>query len=260
MSAIALKIGPLTVRWYGVLIVGGIILAVLIIRRLALRRGLSFDSLLDIALVTVPAGLVCARLYYVAFNWPFYSAHPGEIPAVWHGGLAVHGSIIGGALALWLMSRRQGVPFRLWADLIVPGLILAQAIGRWGNFFNQEAYGYETSLPWAMYIDGAYRHPTFLYESLWDAAGFLLLLALSLRPPQRLRATGDIAACYLIYYSLGRFFIEHFRTDSLMLGPLQAAQVISILWAMLGLLLFWLNRRHPAPPYPKPRRKGGRPS
>lgn len=252
MSAIAFTLGPLTVRWYGVLIVSGILLAVFIGSRLAKRCGIPFDSLLDLALVCVPLGLICARLYYVAFNWPYYSANPALIPAVWRGGLAIHGCILGGALGIWLMSRRQGIPFRLWADIIVPGLILAQAIGRWGNFFNQEAYGYETSLPWAMYIDGAWRHPTFLYESLWDIIGFGLLLTLWLRRPKALQPIGSIAGCYLIYYSLGRFFIEHFRTDSLMLGPLRAAQLISLAGVALGLLMFWYSKRYPAQFKPVP--------
>jgi len=248
MSAIAFSLGPFTVRWYGVLIVSGIIMAVLVSWRLALRQNISFDSLLDLALVAVPLGLVGARLYYVIFNWSYYSANPGMIIAIWHGGMAIHGSILAGALAVFLMSRRQGIPFRLWGDVITPGLILAQAIGRWGNFFNQEAYGYETDLPWAMFIDGAYRHPTFLYESLWDALGFVLLLTLTLRRPRALHATGDVAACYLIFYSCGRFCIEHFRTDSLMLGPLQAAQMISIVGVLLGIFLFWFNRKYPAAP------------
>lgn len=247
MSAIAFTIGPLTVRWYAILIVSGIILAILISWRLALRHNINFDYLLDLALVAVPLGLVGARLYYVIFNWPYYSANPTKIIAIWHGGLAIHGAILAGALVLFFMSRRQGIPFRLWGDIITPGLILAQAIGRWGNFFNQEAYGYETDLPWAMFIDGAYRHPTFLYESIWDALGFCLLLTLTLRRPRAMRHTGDIAACYLIYYSCGRFCIEHFRTDSLMLGPLQMAQVISIIGVAAGILLLCVNRFRPAP-------------
>ena len=257
MSAIAFSIGPLTVRWYGVLIVSGIILAVFISNRLAARHNIPFDSLLDLALVCVPLGLLCARLYYVIFNWSYYSAHPEHILAVWRGGLAIHGGILGGALGVWLVGRRQKIPFLLWADIIVPGLILAQAIGRWGNFFNQEAYGYETNLPWAMFIDGAYRHPTFLYESIWDVLGFALLLALSLRRPPALKPAGCITACYLVYYSLGRFFIEHFRTDSLMFGPLRAAQLISIAGIFLGIILLYYSRRQQQTPKPgqsKPRR------
>ncbi len=243
MSEIAFSLGPITVRWYGILIVSGILIAILICRKLAATQNLPPDDILDLALVVVPLGIVCARAYYVLFNWGFYSAHPAEIVAIWHGGLAIHGCILGGALGLWLVSRHKRQSFRRWADCIAPGLILAQAIGRWGNFFNQEAYGYETDLPWAMFIDGAYRHPTFLYESIWDVLGFGLLMTLW-RCWQN-RKVGDIAACYMIFYSLGRCVIEGFRTDSLMLGPLRMAQVISLAGVVLGLLLFWLNRQYP---------------
>lgn len=242
MSAIAFTLGPLTIRWYGILIVSGIIVAMLVSWRLLLRQSISFDDLLDAALVAVPLGLLCARLYYVAFNWGYYGAHPEHILAVWRGGLAIHGSILGGVLGIWLVARHKGQSLAVWLDGVAPGVLLAQAIGRWGNFFNQEAYGYETDLPWAMYIDGAMRHPTFLYESLWDLAGFCLLLWLSLRLGRRLYR-GDVAAAYLIYYSLGRCFIEYFRTDSLMLGPLKMAQVISLAGVALGLLILYVNRR-----------------
>ena len=243
MPAVALQIGPFTIRWYGVLIVLGIIAAILICRRLAAGYNYSADDIMDMALVMVPLGIICARAYYVAFNWGYYSQHPAEIIAVWHGGLAIHGSLLGGMLGMWLMARHKGQSFRKWGDVVVPGLLLAQAIGRWGNFFNQEAYGYETDLPWAMYIDGAYRHPTFLYESIWDVLGCLLLLLLWRL--WRSRQPGDIAACYLMYYSVGRFVIEHFRTDSLMLGPLQMAQVISIVGVAAGLFMLWYNRTYP---------------
>lgn len=243
MSAVALQIGPFNIRWYGILIVAGIIIAILICRSLAARKNYTMDDILDLALVMVPLGIICARAYYVAFNWPYYSQNPGEIIAVWHGGLAVHGSLLGGMLGLWLVARRKRQSFRQWGDIIVPGLILAQAIGRWGNFFNQEAYGYETDVPWAMFIDGAYRHPTFLYESIWDVLGFLLLLLLWRR--WQTRRDGDIGGVYLIYYSLGRFVIEGFRTDSLMLGGLRMAQVISIIGVLAGLFMLWYDRAYP---------------
>lgn len=243
MSPIALELGPFTIRWYGILIVSGIIIAILLCRRLGAHYGYTFDDIMDVALVTVPLGIICARAYYVAFSWGYYSAHPAEIIAIWHGGLAVHGSLLGGMLGLLLVARHKGQHFRRWADVIAPGLILAQAIGRWGNFFNQEAYGYETDVPWAMFIDGAYRHPTFLYESLWDVLGCGLLLALWRLA--RGRRVGDVAAAYLIYYSLGRCVIEGFRTDSLMLGGLRMAQVISIVGALAGVFMLWFNRRYP---------------
>lgn len=243
MSPIAFEIGPFAVRWYGILIVTGIVLAILVCRALAAGQNYTMDDIMDVALVTVPLGIICARAYYVVFNWGYYAAHPGEIVAVWHGGLAVHGSLLGGMLGLYLVVRHKGQLFRLWGDIIVPGLILAQSIGRWGNFFNQEAYGYETDLPWAMFIDGAYRHPTFLYESIWDILGFLLLL--TLWRTWHSRKIGDVAACYLIYYSVGRCVIEGFRTDSLMLGPLRMAQVISLVGVVAGLFMLWFNRRYP---------------
>ncbi len=244
-KAVALAIGPLNIRWYAIMIVCGMVLGLVLCARLAGRRGFSVDDLMDFALVMIPCGIICARLYYVLFNWGYYSVHPEHILAVWRGGLAIHGGILGGLLGLVAVCRRKGQSARLWADAMAPGLILAQAVGRWGNYFNQEAYGYETDLPWAMYIDGAYRHPTFLYESLWDILGCLLLVLLWYG--WRRRKTGDIAACYLIYYSVGRFFIEHFRTDSLMLGSLQMAQVISIIGIVAGLLLFFYDRQRPAP-------------
>lgn len=243
MSAIAFELGPFTVRWYGILIVSGIIVAILMCRRLSSGYGYTMDDIMDVALVTVPLGILCARAYYVAFSWGYYSQHPSEIIAIWHGGLAVHGSLLGGMLGLWLVSRHKRQPFRLWGDIIVPGLILAQAIGRWGNFFNQEAYGYETDVPWAMFIDGAYRHPTFLYESVWDLTGCAVLLGLW--HYWHGRRTGDVAAAYLIFYSLGRFVIEGFRTDSLMFGALRMAQVISIVGVLAGLGLLWFNRKYP---------------
>lgn len=243
MSAIAFELGPFTVRWYGILIVSGIMVAILMCRRLSSGYGYTMDDIMDVALVTVPLGILCARAYYVAFSWGYYSAHPSEIIAIWHGGLAVHGSLLGGMLGLWLVARHKGQQFRRWGDIIAPGLILAQSIGRWGNFFNQEAYGYETDVPWAMFIDGAYRHPTFLYESIWDVLGCLLLLAIWRY--HRTRRVGDVAACYLVYYSLGRFVIEGFRTDSLMFGPLRMAQVISIVGVACGVFMLWFNRKYP---------------
>ena len=241
-KAVALTIGPLQVRWYAIMIVCGMVLGMLLCHRLARKKGFTADDLMDFALVLIPLGIICARLYYVALNWGYYSAHPEHILAIWRGGMAIHGGILGGMLGLWLVCRHKGQSVRLWADAMAPGLILAQAVGRWGNYFNQEAYGYATDLPWAMFIDGAYRHPTFLYESIWDVLGCLLL---SLLWHKTNRRSGDVAACYLIYYSVGRFFIEHFRTDSLMLGPLQMAQVISIIGIIAGLALLAVNRRLP---------------
>ncbi len=242
-TGIAFQIGSLTVRWYGIMIVTGIVAAIFIAAMLAKRKAIDIDHLLNIALLAVPFGILGARAYYVIFEWPYYSQHPNEILATWKGGLAIHGAIIAGGLAIFCYVLRKKHSFRVWGDILTPGLILAQAVGRWGNYFNQEAYGYETTVPWAMFIDGAYRHPTFLYESIWDAVGFVLLLVLW--QAWKKRKNGDIMACYMIYYSLGRFVVESFRTDSLMLGPFRVAMLISLVGVVLGALLLYFNRRRP---------------
>ncbi len=241
-NPIAFKIGPyITVYWYGILIGLAILLGVYLALREAEKQGVNTEHFFNVLLVVLPAAFIGARLYYVAFNWDYYSQYPLEIPATWHGGLAIHGGIIGGILGGVFLLRKYGINFWQAADLVAPSLILGQAIGRWGNFFNQEAYGYEVdpaTLPWAMYIDGAYRHPTFLYESLWNFIVFFFLLWLRRRKGLR---WGDVFISYAVLYSVGRFFIEGLRTDSLMLTPsLRAAQVVSALVVIggLGLLLY----------------------
>ena len=167
-------------------------------------------------------------------------AHPMEIPAVWHGGLAIHGAILTAIIAGYFYVRHYKLDFWQMADIVAPSLIIGQAIGRWGNYFNQEAYGGLTDLPWAMYIDGAYRHPTFLYESIWNLSVFLILIFLRRKDFIK---RGDIFLLYLAMYSLGRVFIEGLRTDSLMLGPLKVAQVISILFIIIAAAIAIYRRR-----------------
>lgn len=241
---IAFSIGPITVYWYGILIGLAILLGANIALREAEKQGINTEHFFNLILVILPAAFIGARLYYVIFNWDYYSHNPWEIPATWHGGLAIHGGIIGGILGGLLLLRRYHLNFWHVADVVAPSLVLGQAIGRWGNFFNQEAYGYEVDpaeLPWAMYIDGAYRHPTFLYESLWDLLIFAFLIWL--RRCKGLR-WGDVALSYVVLYSLGRFFIEGFRTDSLMLlGSLRVAQVVSVLGIIGGLSLLYYRHR-----------------
>lgn len=247
INPVAFEIGGLEVRWYGLLIVFGIIMAMVVGVYNCKRYRLETDHVLNIVLLIVPIGIICARAYYVLFNWDYYAANPSEIIAIWHGGLAIHGGIIGGALAIWGYSIYAKIPFRVFGDIIVPGVILAQAIGRWGNFFNQEAYGSETDLPWAIFIDGAYRHPTFLYESLWNLAVFVLLMILFSKWQNRKK--GDIMAIYLIGYSLGRVWIEWFRTDSLMLGDIKMAMLISVVGVVFGICVLIYDRIRPVKPY-----------
>ncbi|MDK2823359.1 MAG: phosphatidylglycerol---prolipoprotein diacylglyceryl transferase [Clostridia bacterium] len=244
INPIAFEIGPIQVRWYGILMSTALLVGTfLALREVIKRQGIDEDKFMNILIAAIPAGFIGARLYYVIFRWDYYSKYPSEIPAVWHGGLAIHGGIIGAFTAGLLMIRYYNMNFWRLGDIVAPSLIIGQAIGRWGNFINQEAYGYEVDpekVPWAMWIDGAYRHPTFLYESIWNFLGFLLLIWLR---RQRFIKKGEVHLSYFIYYSLGRFVVEGFRTDSLMLGPLRAAQVISIVFILISIFIIWYRRK-----------------
>ncbi|NJR38436.1 MAG: prolipoprotein diacylglyceryl transferase [Leptolyngbyaceae cyanobacterium CSU_1_4] len=248
-------IGPLPIRWYGLLIASAVLIGVSLSTYLAKRRGVNPDLISDLAIWLVVAAIPCARLYYVAFEWDSYASRPAEILAIWHGGIAIHGALIGGTLASLLFAKLNKISFWVLADLVAPSVILGQAIGRWGNFFNSEAFGRPTDLPWKLYIPPAQRpgdytqfeyfHPTFLYESLWNLGVFAILLTLffrGLKPNHRLK-NGTLILTYLLAYSLGRFWIEGLRMDSLMLGPLRIAQLVSLLGIVLGGAgLFWLYK------------------
>lgn len=250
---IIFEIGPIVVRWYGLLIALAVLIGVSLSQYLAKLRGVNPDLLGDLAIWLVVSAIPCARLYYVLFEWQEYASRPGDIVAIWKGGIAIHGAIIGGTIATIIFARLNRISLWQLLDLVAPSLILGQAIGRWGNFFNSEAFGKPTDLPWKLYIDPRYRplellksdyfHPTFLYESLWNLGIFILLLSLffwGLKNYDRLKK-GTIAAVYLITYSLGRVWIEWLRTDSLMLGSLKIAQVVSLSEIALGLfILAWL--------------------
>nr|WP_237743601.1 prolipoprotein diacylglyceryl transferase [Pleurocapsa sp. PCC 7319] len=258
---IILEVGPIVVRWYGLLIASAVLIGVTLSQYLAKFRDVNPDLLGDLAIWLVVSAIPSARLYYVLFEWQEYSQRPGDIIAIWKGGIAIHGAIIGGTIATILFARWKRISFWQLLDLVAPSLILGQAIGRWGNFFNSEAFGKPTDLPWKLYIAPNYRplellnfdyfHPTFLYESLWNLGVFILLLSLffwGLQPYNRLK-TGTLAAVYLIAYSLGRVWIEWLRTDSLMLGPLKIAQIVSLSAIALGLVilawLYWYKRTLP---------------
>jgi len=253
---IALQIGPLSIRWYGLLIATAVLLGTSLAHREAIRRREDPDQLLNVIVLAVMAALVGARLYYVLFNWGYYAPRPFRILAVWEGGLAIHGGILGGALATVIYTVRKKLPTLTYMDIMAPSLVLGQAIGRWGNFFNQEAFGTPTDLPWKLYIEPYYRppqlaafeffHPTFLYESIWDLAVFGVLYVLLRRRLERF--PGALVLCYLGLYSLGRFFVEGLRIDSLMLGPLRAAQVVSLALmaaSLLGLACLRFIRSRP---------------
>jgi phosphatidylglycerol:prolipoprotein diacylglycerol transferase len=250
-GAIAFRLGPLAVRWYGLLIATGVLLGTTLAHREAVRRRLDPDVLINGIVVMVLGSLVGARAYYVLFNWDYYSTHPSRIVAIWEGGLAIHGGLIAGAIILYLFCRRSHFSLPVTTDICVPGVILGQAIGRWGNFFNQEAFGYPTDLPWKLYIAPAHRppqfagyeyfHPTFLYESLWDLLVFCILWFV-LRKRLETRP-GALTLCYLGLYSIGRFFTEGLRTDSLMLGDIRVAQLVSVILVVVAALGLWLMLR-----------------
>lgn len=252
-GAVAIKIGPLAIRWYGILIAVAVLVGTLIAQKEAVRRREDPDRLLDVVVLAVLAGLVGARLYYVAFNWSEYSQHPLKILAVWEGGLAIHGGLIAGGLAIFLYGRAKHLPILTHLDILVPSMALGQAIGRWGNFFNHEAFGTPTDLPWKLYIPPynrppslaqfEYFHPTFLYESLWDFGVFAILYWV-LRRRLEDRA-GTLTLCYFALYSVGRFLVEGLRIDSLWLGPFRAAQVMSLILFVLSVGALAVRLRRP---------------
>ncbi|MFK8185939.1 MAG: prolipoprotein diacylglyceryl transferase [Phormidesmis sp.] len=240
------SIGPITLRWYGLLIASAVLIGVVISQYLAKKQGIDPEKVGDMVIWLVIAAIPCARLYYVLFEWSSYASRPGDIIAIWKGGIAIHGAVIGGTLAAYLFAKFNKLSFWQLSDIIAPSLILGQAIGRWGNFFNSEAFGAPTDLPWKLFIPLArrpagyqefeYFHPTFLYESLWNLGVFALLLALffwGLKNPGKFRA-GTLFLVYMIAYSAGRLWIEGLRTDSLMFGPLRIAQAISLLGIAVG--------------------------
>ncbi|MDP1808911.1 MAG: prolipoprotein diacylglyceryl transferase [Actinomycetota bacterium] len=250
-SGVAFSIGPVTVRWYGLIITAAVLAGYAVAYRRVKARGQDPEHLINILVYGLISAIVGARFYYVLFSLADYLPRPAEALAVWHGGLAIHGALIGGIISTVVYTRRHGLNFWYWADILAPSIILGQAIGRWGNYMNQEAFGGPTRLPWGIYIEPAKRplewarfshfHPTFLYESLWSLAGFAILLYLSRRQTARPASwpNGSILLVYAIYYSIGRFFVEGLRTDSLMLGPIRVAQLVSLALIIICSTVLW---------------------
>jgi len=235
MIEAAFQIGPITIGLYGIMITLGVIAAITLSVIEAKRWGQSSrEHILNMALFILPLGIIGARLYHVIDEWSFYSQNPGLI--IGGRGLGIFGAIAGGAIGILIYTKWKRLSTLNWLDIIAPGLILAQAIGRWGNFFNQELYGYPTDLPWAIYIDPAHRlhgyeafshfHPLFLYESVWNVLGCILLLLAGRKFKQRL-LSGDIFFMYVIYYSVGRFFLEGLKIDVWTLSGIPTARWIS---------------------------------
>ncbi len=214
--------------------------AILIALKESKRVGIDEDDVINIAIIAIPVGLICARIYYVVFNWSDYAGNFMEMINVRGGGLAIHGGLIGGILAGFLYTKFKKMNFFKTADSVMLGMPLAQAIGRWGNYINGEAHGGPTDLPWGIMVDGMKVHPTFLYESVWNLCVFAFLVLTR----KKKKYEGQIMVNYIVLYSLGRFFIEGLRTDSLMFGPLRMAQVVSLIGIIGGVIAhFYLSNK-----------------
>lgn len=247
IDPVLLRLGPINLTWYGTIIGFGALLGLLLAIREGRRFGVSSDFFMDLMLIGTPSALIAARAYYVAFQWENYKDNFWEIFAIWHGGIAIYGALIGAVISGAIYIKVKGYPFWRIADICAPSFLVGQMIGRWGNFVNQEAYGGPVEESFLrdtlhlpdfivnqMYINGTYYHPTFLYESLWNLAGLVLLLVLR---RQSFMRSGEVFLGYLIWYSAGRFFIEGLRTDSLAFqGPEWLASLLNGLWSPMTAL------------------------
>ncbi len=238
MNSTAFTVFGIAIQWYGILIASGVLIGGIIGLKAAKRKGVEEDTILDLLIFAVPAAIIGARLYYVIFAWDLYRDNPMEIFNTRNGGMAIHGAVIAAIIVASIFCKIRKEKFWVIADIAAPSLILGQAIGRWGNYINQEAYGRPTDLPWGIMIDGVKVHPTFLYESIWNFLVFGFLLWFS---RNKSKTDGEVFLLYVILYSFIRIFIEGLRTDSLMLGPIRVAQLVSILG--IGLAGFILYRK-----------------
>lgn len=247
MNRVAIDLGFIQIYWYSLMIALGLLVGVSLILYEGKKQKISEDFLVNLIFLGTLLAILGGRIYYVIFNWSYYQNHFIEIFEIWNGGMAIHGAIISGGLFTVCYAKKHNVNVLKLVDIVVVGLIIGQAIGRWGNFFNQEAYGGVVSLEFlkglhlpgfiidGMKIGSNYYHPTFLYESIWNVIGFIILLVI-----RRFRYIhlGQITSVYMMWYGAGRFLIESLRTDSLMLGSFKMAQIISIIMFLFGLGLF----------------------
>ncbi|MDO4594208.1 MAG: prolipoprotein diacylglyceryl transferase [Tissierellia bacterium] len=233
-NPVAFKILGINIYWYAIIIITGILISAYIAKKEFIRYGYDGDFIYDFLIVMLPSAIICARIWYVVFEWDYYKLNPSQIINIRAGGLAIHGGIIGALIASYFFSKKRNIQLIDLADVVFPSVALGQAIGRWGNFMNMEAYGYPTNLPWAMEINGVGVHPTFLYESIGD---LLIFIFLYLRRKKNVNR-GSQTALYLIFYGILRFFVEGLRTDSLYILGLRTAQLMSLLFIIIGIILF----------------------
>ncbi len=256
VDPVAFQIGNITVYWYGIIIAIAFLSAVLLAMRQSSKFGIKSEDIIDLVLFAAPVAIIFARLYYVAFTFNEFKYDFAEVFRIWHGGLAIYGAIIGASIVGILFSKYKKIDTLKLFDLAAPYIVLAQAIGRWGNFVNQEAYGSNTSLPWGMTgnkiryeltelglndikFDAELPvHPTFLYESLWNLAVFIVLIWFR----KKKKLDGEVFSMYLLLYGAGRFWIEGLRTDSLMLGSLRISQVLAAVFVVAFAALMIIRR------------------
>ena len=244
MNRILFELGPITIYWYSVTMLLAVLTGIYLATKESKKQGM-YSFISDLVTYIIIFGIIGARLYYVIFNFDNYKYDLLSIFEIWEGGIAIYGAIIGGFIAIIYLARKREQSIIKTTDIIVPGLLLAQSIGRWGNFFNGEAHGTEVSLEFlqnlhlpnfiieGMYIDGRYYHPTFLYESIWCLLGFVILI--TIRKLTK-RKDGIMTFSYFIWYGIGRLFIEGLRTDSLYLGDFRISQLVSILLIITGII------------------------
>lgn len=253
LNPVAFRLGPLSVKWYGIIMAIAVLVATLMAIQEGKRRQIMPDDFIDFLLWAIPIGFICARAYYVIFEWGYFSQHPNEIIAIWNGGIAIYGGLLGGLAVLYVFCKKRGLSIWLMLDIIAPGVLAGQVIGRWGNFMNQEAHGGPTTLAFLkslhlpefiiqqMKIGGVYYQPTFLYESFFDLIGLILIL--SLRHRKHLFKQGEVFLTYGLWYSTVRFFVEGLRTDSLYIAnTIRVSQALSLI-LFVGAIIIWVYRR-----------------
>ena len=252
MDRIFLDLGFIKIYWYSLMLFIAFLLGSGIILKKAKRYNIDKDFIVDLIFYTIPISLIGARIYFVIFNFDYYGQNLLDIFKVWEGGLAIHGGIIAGLIFVYYYTKKKNENFILMIDIISISLILGQAIGRWGNFFNQEAHGGITTLNYlkslhipnfiieGMYINGNYYLPTFLYESIWCLLGFIIL---NIIISNKNIKVGTTSAIYLIWYGMERFIVEGYRTDSLMLVSFKMAQIVSIIMIIIGIIVYIITRK-----------------
>lgn len=252
MNRVAFTIFNFNIYYYSLCILCGVIVAYTLIRYEVRKHRINKNLISDLMFYTLLIGILGARIYYVLFNLDYYLMHKSEIFMIHNGGLAIHGGIIFGLIFSYLYCKKKEINYLRFLDICAPALMLAQAIGRWGNFFNSEAHGSITTLVKlkelhipdfiinGMYIDGNYYYPTFFFESIWCVIGFIIIMLLRKNKNIKL---GTQIGFYFIFYGIGRFFIENIRTDSLMLLNLKVAMIISVIGIIFGIILLVFSRR-----------------